>query len=141
MMRLNMLRLCCFVFVLFLIGSMVGCGGSSSDGNKDPVTPTTQQANLRWWFEGDYHVPIHLQIYSQDRSWVWPDANTVFVFPNDDQPHYFDTVCNVGEKLCFGAWPSDNTPVYWGVGPNDAYDCTACCTICEEKTVGPLILD
>lgn len=134
-MRTKILRICCLVFMFILIGTIMSCDGDDDDS---PVTP--QSATVRWWFEGDYSAPIYVQIYSQDRNWVWPSSNEVFVFPNDDQSHYFDTECNPGERLCFGAWPSDGAALYWGVGPDNTYSCTNCCTTCEDKTVGPLLL-
>lgn len=125
-----------FVLILLLAMSLISCG---DDNDSDPTTPV-ETAVVRWVFEGDFPVDIFLQIYAQDRDWVWPSADTVFVFPNDDQQHYFDTECSQGERLCYGAWPSDGRGGGWGVGQNNSMTCTNCCTTCADKTVGPITL-
>ncbi len=130
-------RIWLVVVCIFMLGLVTSCRGGSGNSRSPAEPQQAQQATVTWWFEGDFDVPIHLQIYSQARDWVWPDARTVFVFPNDDRPHYFDTICNLGEQLCYGAWPSDGRGGYWGVGQNNSEDCSGCCTICATKTVGP----
>jgi len=135
MMVTKIQRICwlAFMLMLMLMVSITGCG--DGDGDSSPTSPTTETATVEWSFRTNYSVSVHLQFYSQDRDWVWPSADEVFVIPNDDQARSITTTCNKGEQLCYGAWPSDGRGGGWGVGRNNTESCDACCTTCEDKTI------
>lgn len=84
---------------------------------------------LRWNIENRSGRRIELQLYSQDRRWVWPSANRVYLFPNGKR-YTIDISCKKNEKICYGAWLASDTRTYWGVGYRDRHGCSGCCYIC-----------
>jgi hypothetical protein len=106
-------------------------GGEQRPSVEVPLKTGVAQSNkrLRWNIENRSGRRIELQLYSQDRRWVWPSANRVYVFPNGKR-YTIDISCKRNEKICYGAWLANNTRTYWGVGYRDRHGCSGCCYIC-----------
>lgn len=97
-------------------------------------------ATLRWTIDNDYNRTVSLEFYSQDRNHVWPGNDQVYVIdPNEGQAS-FNLSCNNNELICYGAWVRGNSQTYWGVGPNDSYNCSNCCARCGQGDVEPIDL-
>ena len=71
---------------------------------------------------------IYVRLFSQDRSVIWPAQTAAFEL-RDREPTNLEIVCNVGEKICYGAYYSPNG-TYWGSGANDEHACDDCCMRC-----------
>ena len=97
-------------------------------------------ATSRWTIDNDYNRTVSLEFYSQDRNHVWPGNDQVYVIdPNEGQAS-FNLSCNNNELICYGAWVRGNSQTYWGVGPNDSYNCSNCCARCGQGDVEPIDL-
>ncbi len=94
-------------------------------------TPPAHAAELQWRFQSDYSYAVNLELYSQDRSHVWPGNNRVYVL-DDYDTHKISISCEYAEKICYGAWSGDT---YWGVGQDDQYSCEDCCARCGQGDV------
>ena len=106
-------------------------GGVQRPSVEVPVKTDVARSNkrLRWNIENRSGRRIELQLYSQDRRWVWPSANRVYLFPNGKR-YTIDISCKKNEKICYGAWLANDTRTYWGVGYRDRHGCSGCCYIC-----------
>jgi hypothetical protein len=106
-------------------------GGNEStpleaEGGNDPSPePDPNTATFIIHSKSPYRVGI--EFYSQDRNHAWPGGNRQYTI-NDDGT--YNLTCNVGEKICFGAWRDGNDSVYWGTGMNDSHNCQRCCITC-----------
>ena len=100
--------------------------------------PTARNAkSLRWNIQNRSGRRIELQLYSQNRPWVWPSSNRVYLLP-DSQRYSINISCRKNEKICYGAWLANNTRTYWGVGYRGRQSCRGCCYICGRGQT-PLI--
>jgi hypothetical protein len=67
--------------------------------------------------------------YSQDRRYRWPGPGRAYNL-NDYGEHEFKLNCITNEKICYGAWAS-NDRVTWGSGHGDNGGCSNCCYTCS----------
>lgn len=72
---------------------------------------------------------VYVRLFSQDRKVIWP-MNTGAYSLDTSEPFNLKIQCQVGEKICYGAYYKSGGD-YWGVGPNDSYNCTKCCQTCD----------
>lgn len=75
-----------------------------------------------------YKYLVHVRFHSQKRSHEWPGNGKVWIL-NDSRSHAFRLGCDVGEKICFGAWAPPRANPYWGVGAKRE-SCPGCCIVC-----------
>ncbi|MDF0600870.1 hypothetical protein P1J78_09015 [Psychromarinibacter sp. C21-152] len=87
-------------------------------------------ATLLWTIDNDYNRTVSLEFYSQDRGHVWPGNGQVYVIDPNEGNAQFNLSCNYNELICYGAWVRGSSRTYWGVGPNDSYNCSNCCARC-----------
>ncbi len=73
---------------------------------------------------------VEVELYSQDRDYVWPGNNQVYLL-DDGETKQIPLACDQGEKICYGAWVSGDKTTYWGTGPENAETCTDCCYTCQ----------
>jgi hypothetical protein len=111
-------------------------GAAASVGEPRPTAETPVKTavakknnTLRWNIQNRSGRRVELQLYSQNRNWVWPSANRVYVLPNSKKST-INISCRKNEKICYGAWVAGNTRSYWGVGYDGRRDCRGCCYIC-----------
>lgn len=78
----------------------------------------------------EYKYIVYVRFFSQDRSVVWPGAHGAYALKNS-APHDLTVQCNVGEKICYGAY--DTARSYWGAGPKGDKACKSCCQTCDPK--------
>lgn len=97
-------------------------------------------AQLRWTIDNDYSRTISLEFYSQARRHSWPGNDQVYVIDPDEGDVTFLLECDHDELICYGAWVRGDPDTYWGVGPNDSFNCTACCARCGLGDVEPVEL-
>lgn len=97
--------------------------------------------SMTWTITSDYEYKVQLEFYSQNRSIAWPGGDKAYNL-NDYETHEFTLNCRSGEKICYGAWATGDSSVYWGVGANDKHSCKSCCGICgEDDPVKRLLQD
>src|ERR1041385_3444469 len=73
---------------------------------------------------------VDIAYYSQTRrGWTWPAADKHWVI-RDSEWHTHTLNCNIGEKICYGAWLANRTSTYWGSGFKGVQACSNCCITC-----------
>jgi hypothetical protein len=72
------------------------------------------------------------RVYSLDRGWAWPDADSTFLTGGLGVETLESIECVLGETLCFGARAGDMS---WGIGLDGAETCDDCCWPCASDTV------
>lgn len=92
--------------------------------------PTTVES-VTWDVLNNYHRPVLLEFYSQDRNAAWPGGGSAYVLEPGKQRQY-SLSCRSTEQICYGAWLRNEPDWYWGTGLDDAHDCTQCCMTCTE---------
>jgi len=90
-----------------------------------------QAQNMTWKFRSDHPNVVDVELYSQDRDYVWPGNNQVFSL-DDSNVRDMPIRCRDGEKICYGAWVRGQDGTYWGTGPQNKQRCTDCCSVCGE---------
>ena len=94
-------------------------GGPATDPPRDPNTATFILHN-----QDRYRLGV--EFYSQNRAnFSWPGNNQQYNLSTD---RTYNLTCNIGEKICFGAW-RDYHNTYWGVG-HGKEGCSKCCVTC-----------
>ncbi|WP_372887148.1 hypothetical protein [Shimia sp.] len=103
-----------------------------------PTAPAQAESFL-FAVRSDYPYIVHIAFYSDDRNWVWPNGDEVYVL-DDSRVHDFSLTCQYGEKICYGAWPKGSHKTYWGVGPDRSQRCSDCCYYCQGGESGVIVL-
>ena len=85
-----------------------------------------------WTLRSNYPYNVQVEFYSQYRDAAWPGSDRAYDL-NDYNDHQYRLNCINGEKICYGAWVTGSGGRYWGVGPNDKYNCGNCCATCGES--------
>lgn len=88
---------------------------------------------LRWQVRSEYPYRVQIEFYSQDRDAAWPGGDRAYAL-NDSDVHTYDLECISGEKICYGAWVTSDSSVYWGAGIHGERACDDCCSICGDGT-------
>jgi len=94
--------------------------------------------SLRWRFKNNTDHELAVKLYSSDRrnqNWQWPTSSTNWVLDPYDITRTYDISCNYGEKICWGAWRTENTTIFYGVGHSLVQPCTGCCFHCGQGDV------
>ncbi|MDF0595108.1 hypothetical protein [Psychromarinibacter halotolerans] len=105
------------------------------------IMPSLASADtLFWTIDNDYSRTVSVEFYSQDRNHVWPGNGQVYVIDPNEGDATFNLSCNYNELICYGAWVRGSSQTYWGVGPNDSYNCSNCCARCGLGNVEPIQL-
>ncbi len=81
--------------------------------------------------------PVLVKLYSRDRLKSWPDDGRQFMLA-DRAPKKLSVSCELGEKICFGAWVEGDFDRFWGAGYEGKTDCDDCCRICEIPSETPV---
>lgn len=111
--------------------------GAAKEGTVETrATPKTERKapksnEIVWYFQNNYGRQIQYKLYSWDRNWAWPSGNRVFVLPANRETYKTKIQCKRGEKVCYGAWQTNNRRIFWGVGYNARYNCNNCCYTCK----------
>jgi hypothetical protein len=101
------------------------------------VQPSLAANQIKWRFMNSTGYLLQVQVYAPARHWVWPNATTAWYMANGSSG-YAIINCKRGEKVCFGAWTTENPNIYWGVGYKAQHSCPNCCWICKGVTT-PII--
>ncbi len=80
--------------------------------------------------------PVWVEFYSSDRLKQWPDDGRLFILA-DSAPKKFTVPCELGERICYGAWKEGDVTHDWGAGYEGRKDCDDCCHICEPNSEMP----
>lgn len=86
-------------------------------------------ADVTFVMRNEHPNAVEVELYSQDRDYVWPGNNQVF-YLDDGETKQIPLSCNEGESICYGAWVSGDRGTYWGTGPDNAETCSDCCYVC-----------
>ena len=97
-------------------------------------------AKLTWHVRSEHPKVTSLEFYSQDRDYVWPGDNEVYVIDDYDE-HTYTLSCNKGEKICYGAWVRNNSDSYWGSGYDGEQACEDCCFSCGAGDTPTMVLN
>ncbi len=97
-----------------------------------------QAESLTWNVRNDHPNAVSLEFYSDDGRTSWPGDGEVYVL-DDGQDHAFPIQCDLGERICYGAWVRGDETQYWGVGKDGAQSCESCCYRCDGGET-PLIV-
>ncbi len=112
------------------------CDGTPDCANQADELPQTcaQQVVQQWTVVDDCDdgVDVQWRLYSRDRDWAWPVADTVFVTDAPGIPSHEEVECLQGETICFGADAQGRT---WGVGIDGTDQCDDCCFLCRVDPV------
>jgi hypothetical protein len=79
-----------------------------------------------------------IAFYSQDRHVRWPGPGRAYSL-NDYDKHEFSLNCISNEKICYGAWTS-NDRITWGSGHGDHGSCSNCCYTCSGGSTRLIVL-
>ncbi|MEX0347614.1 MAG: hypothetical protein AB3N20_22010 [Rhizobiaceae bacterium] len=101
------------------------------------VAPIAQAAEISFRFTNHLSSPVWVKLFSSDRLKDWPDDGRLFILA-DSSPRNFSVGCELGERICYGAWIEGDITHYWGSGNEGKFDCDNCCTICEIPAESPL---
>jgi len=105
------------------------------------LVPAVAENNSMYWpMRSDHPFRVQVVFYSEWRNWEWPGAGQAYNL-DDNQVHGFNLSCTPGEKICFGAWETGTSAVFWGVGHQRKRSCTACCYFCGDGQIPLQILD
>ena len=84
---------------------------------------------------------IQLRFHDLDTGETWPGGGGVYVI-EPGQAAAFDTVCDPGSVLCYGARTNpDDGLIFWGVDLDGLEDCDDCCWTCSDNITGLIELD
>lgn len=95
--------------------------------------PSALAAEMAFYVKNNVGRAVAVELYSRSRRVVWPGGDKVYLLEKGEKKSV-PIECQAGEKICWGAWLNGNDGVAFGVGPDDARDCEACCTTCTSKT-------
>jgi hypothetical protein len=93
--------------------------------------PAQAATHVTFKIKSNHDKVVRLQVYFQDRKRVWPSADTYRSLEDYDF-HTYRVSCNAGERICVGAWTPSGRQ--WGVGEDNKYSCSNCCTACDADT-------
>ncbi|MGE0845543.1 MAG: hypothetical protein AB7L41_04685 [Flavobacteriaceae bacterium] len=96
--------------------------------------------SLTFSIRNRHQYAVELEFYSQDRDHVWPGGGQVYIL-RDEDVHEFSLTCRSGERICYGAWVSNDTDTFWGVGFDNTESCERCCATCGEGDTPTVNLD
>lgn len=97
-------------------------------------------ADVTFMMQNNHPNAVEVELYSQDRNYVWPGNGEVFVL-DDGETKQMPLSCNEGEKICYGAWIKGDQETYWGVGPGNKEACDDCCYTCTGGSTETINLD
>lgn len=96
-----------------------------------PQPAVAQEVTMTFNVQSHYRYQVQLAFYSQmRRGHEWPGSGRAYRL-EDSEAHEFALQCIAGERICYGAWPTGDASVIWGVGTGRAR-CSDCCYICHE---------
>ena len=105
------------------------CGGDPSDHT---LLPGPDRSNSFTALVRNLdRYAVELSFYANQRNNAWPGGNQIFPL-RDSQYHEYSLSCVRGEKICYGAWRSGNSNIYWGVGLGGRQGCQGCCATCGD---------
>lgn len=105
------------------------------------ITPAAAvAAELQWHIRSEHEYAVSLEFYSQDRNYVWPGNDEVYVI-RDYEVHDYTLTCNNGEKICYGAWVRNDSSSYWGSGYDGKQSCDSCCFTCGAGDTPVVVLN
>lgn len=101
------------------------------------AVPSAQADELSFRFTNQVSAPVLVKLFSSDRLKEWPDDGSLFILA-DRSPRKFSIGCELGERICYGAWIEGDFSRYWGAGHEGKRECDNCCEICEIPSKSPL---
>jgi hypothetical protein len=99
-----------------------------------PQSAHAQDGVATFGFVNSTRYKVYVKMFSKSRTWVWPSSTTSWPL-DDSEEHNFRLTCEVGEKICFGAFWADGRS--WGVGRYGRDGCTQCCLTCNTPDQDP----
>jgi uncharacterized protein YecT (DUF1311 family) len=84
-------------------------------------------------FRNNSGTDLQYQLFATGRDIVWPGAARFYTIPANSKVHNAAISCELGEKICFGAWIEGRTDFYWGVGRSKTNACSHCCYVCRGQ--------
>lgn len=104
--------------------------GSHATFNINAFDKKPPRDKLKFTFKTNNKKDVYIRLFSSTRNnHVWPGDGKVF-FVNSSRSTEADISCQEGEKICYGAWKSNISEKYWGIGQNGKAGCEGCCVTC-----------
>jgi len=103
------------------------------------LTPASA-ADVTFMMQNNHPNAVEVELYSQDRNYVWPGNGEVFIL-DDGETKQMPLSCEEGEKICYGAWIQGDRDTYSGVGPGSQQACDDCCYTCTGGATETISLD
>lgn len=100
----------------------------------------SQAQSLEWRFKSEHPNVVSVELYSQDRSHIWPGGDEVYTL-NDYSTRSINLSCRRGETICYGAWVRNTASSTWGAGRGGKGACRSCCFTCEGGRTPVLVLN
>jgi hypothetical protein len=94
---------------------------TTSGAEAAPGTATFQ-------IQSDTKYIVRVALFSAKRNKSWPSSGEYWEIV-DSKPKTYKVACEVGEKICYGAW-YQHLSAEWGVGHKNRYECKDCCITC-----------
>jgi hypothetical protein len=116
------------------IGCCVVCQAVSVTMALNASEAKRPQPTITWQIIDNTRAQLSIAFYSQNRAQTaWPGWGHNWSLTQREST--FGLNCQAGEKICYGAWITNNIDgPYWGVGPYSRHGCTKCCAVCDGGT-------
>jgi hypothetical protein len=101
---------------------------------------TADAQSLTWRFRNDHRNVVNYELYANARRHVWPGGGQVYTL-TDSGAHQTKIACNVGEKVCYGAWVKNSRRKEWGAGYGGKGGCKQCCYTCDGGETPVLVIN
>lgn len=95
---------------------------------------------IDWHFRSEHPNVVSVELYSEDRSHIWPGNNEVYTL-DTNSVRTISISCRRGEKICYGAWVRNTRSATWGAGPDGKKPCNSCCFTCNGGETPELVLE
>lgn len=125
-------------------GTVIVIGGDGGSGGKATVNEQRSSANetaelapekrgraIKFVISSRASYIQYLKFFSETH--VWPGRTRAYIL-DSRKPISFRLNCELGEKICFGAYDS-STKSGWGVGRYGDKGCENCCAVCKADRI------
>lgn len=110
-------------------------GYQDCQNGKDEEPAVCYPAAAQEWIvvdDCDDGLDVEWRLWGDDRDWVWPGPDEVFVTRGLGVESSELIECIEGEVVCFGASAGD---LSWGISADGSGGCEDCCFVCEATVV------
>lgn len=119
------------------------------------VANSVHAADMTFQFINDTDRPLNLKLFSRGESLqIWPAKTKAYSVRPVAEIQQLKISCTEGESICWGAWmtvqsvsgqisgsqrSTSTFTILGGVGERGIRDCPACCQVCKEDALAPVV--